>query len=187
MGPGVKLRSTPLAGPIVAETDRSVDHRGTFARFFCERELSEVLGGQRIVQINHSVTYARGAVRGMHFQHPPHAEMKLIRCLRGKVWDVALDLRVGSPTFLRWHAEELTPDNGRMFVIPQGFAHGFQALETGSELLYLHTSAYAPESEGGVDCRDPLLGIEWPLPVTELSGRDLRHPPLHAGFQGISL
>ena len=126
-----------------------------------------------------------GAVRGLHFQHPPHAEMKLVRCLKGKVWDVAVDLRAGSSTFMQWHAEEMSPKNSRMLVIPEGCAHGFQVLEKNSELLYLHTSFYAPGFEGGVLFSDPRLNISWPLPVTDLSERDRHHPLIAPDFMGL--
>src|SRR5207237_2682794 len=117
---------------------------------FCAVELADILGSRNIVQINLSSTRQAGAVRGLHFQRSPHAEMKLIRCLRGSVWDVAVDLRRGSPTFLKWHAEELDSNNARMMVVPEGCAHGFQTLVGDCELLYLHTASYALESEAGV-------------------------------------
>jgi dTDP-4-dehydrorhamnose 3,5-epimerase len=139
------------------------------------------------VQINHSRTTATGAVRGLHYQCPPHAEMKLVRCLRGAVWDVAVDLRWNSPTFLRWHAEELTQTNTRMMVIPEGFAHGFQVLKPESELLYLHTSFYTAGAEGGLRHDDPILKISWPLSVTDLSPRDASHPLIDPNFSGIRL
>lgn len=180
------LRPTAIAGVFVVDTNYRRDHRGSFARLFCDDALRDVLGDRRIVQVNHSCTHAVGAVRGLHFQRPPQAEMKFVRCLRGRVWDVAVDLRAGSPTFLQWHAEELTPDNARMLVVPEGCAHGFQALEADSELLYLHTAFYTPAAEGGVAHDDPRLGIRWPLPVTELSERDRGHPALDAGFTGIA-
>lgn len=179
--------ATSIPGIVVVQTQCVEDDRGAFARLFCEQDLAQVIGARRIVQINYSKTSAQGAVRGMHFQFPPHAEMKLVRCLKGKVWDVAVDLRAGSPTFLRWHAEELTPGNARMLVIPEGCAHGFQTLEADSELLYLHTAAYCAASEDGIDCRDPLLGIPWPLPVAALSTRDRHHPALQPGFEGVTL
>jgi dTDP-4-dehydrorhamnose 3,5-epimerase len=168
------------------ETNYFTDARGAFGRLYCAAEMSGIIGSRHIVQINHSCTAAVGAIRGMHFQHPPHAEMKLIRCLKGRVWDVAVDLRVGSPTFLHWHAEELTSNNARMMVIPEGCAHGFQVLEADSELLYLHTAFYHPASEGGLRHDDPQLGIEWPLPAVDLSSRDLSHPPISQDFPGIS-
>lgn len=170
---------------MVVETTPHIDARGAFARLYCERELAALIGTRRIVQINHSRTATVGAIRGMHFQHPPHAEMKLVRCLKGRVWDVAVDLRRNSPTFLRWHAEELTPTNARMMVIPEGFAHGFQAMEAESELLYLHTALYTPDAEGGVRHDDPRLAIAWPLLVADLSPRDSSHPLIKPDFNGI--
>ena len=181
----MKLNNTALAGLMVADTTRMGDARGSFARLFCARELEAALGARRIAQVNQSHTAEPGTVRGMHFQRAPHAEMKLVRCLKGRVWDVALDLRAGSPTFLQWHAEELSPDNARMMVIPEGFAHGFQVLEPDSELLYLHTEFYTPASEAGVRCTDPRIAIDWPLPVIGLSPRDAGHPLLTTDFSGL--
>jgi dTDP-4-dehydrorhamnose 3,5-epimerase len=181
----MKCAFTPLPDVLVAHTSAFVDHRGAFQRLFCDRELQAVLGGRDIVQINHSRTIQTGAVRGMHFQYPPHAEMKLVRCVRGRVWDVVVDLRMGSPTFLRWHAEDLTFDSGRMLIIPEGCAHGFQVLEPDSELLYLHTAHYMPAAEGGVRHDDPVLDITWPLPVVDVSERDAIHPLLTSEFRGL--
>ena len=181
----MNIMSTPIPGLMVVETTPHIDARGAFARFYCERELAELIGTRRIVQTNYSRTTLVGAIRGMHFQHPPNAEMKLVRCLKGRVWDVAVDLRRDSSTFLYWHAEELTSDNARMMVIPEGFAHGFQVMEAESELLYLHTAFYTPEGEGGVRYDDPRLSITWPLPVTDLSARDSRHPLIETDFNGI--
>jgi dTDP-4-dehydrorhamnose 3,5-epimerase len=126
-----------------------------------------------------------GAARGLHYQHGPHAEMKLVRCLKGKVWDVAADLRAGSSTFLKWHAEELSAENARMMLIPEGFAHGFQVLEEDSKLLYLHTAYYASSAEGGVRPTDPRLSIRWPLAMQDLSDRDRNHPLLTSDFTGL--
>lgn len=181
----MKLRPAGPAGLQLAEGAPHTDARGAFARLYCERELADAVGTRRIVQVNHSRTAAVGAVRGLHYQRAPHAEMKLVRCLRGRVYDVALDLRAGSPTFLHWHAQELSPENGLMMVIPEGYAHGFQVLEPDSELLYLHTAFYTPAAEGGVHCQDPRLAISWPLPVRDLSPRDLAHPLLTPEFSGI--
>lgn len=183
----MNILPTPLSGVLVVESAAFVDHRGAFARLYCEQELSEVIGKRSIVQINHSRTSHIGAVRGMHYQKPPYAEMKLVRCLKGRVWDVAVDLRAGSPTFLQWHAEELSPNNRRMLVIPEGCAHGFQVLEADSELLYLHTEFYTPTAESGVLHDDSRLAIRWPLPVTDLSERDQRHAAIPADFSGIVL
>ena len=113
--------------------------------------------------------------------------MKLVRCLKGRVWDVAVDLRANSPTFLKWHAEELSPAKAGMMIIPEGFAHGFQVLEPESELLYLHTALYAPDAEGGIRFDDPMLGVKWPIAVTDLSKRDTDHPLIDSNFQGLKI
>ncbi|WGI24895.1 dTDP-4-dehydrorhamnose 3,5-epimerase [Halomonas alkaliantarctica] len=178
---------SPIAGLLVVETIPYADVRGVFSRLFCDKELAPLISSRQIVQVNHSRTATVGAIRGLHFQHPPHAEMKLVRCLKGRVWDVAVDLRQHSPTFLHWHAEELTPENALMMAIPEGFGHGFQVLEPDSELLYLHTAHYTPEAEEGLRYDDPHLGIKWPHTVTELSERDAKHSLIDANFQGISL
>lgn len=183
----MKILDTPLADLKVVQSEPRRDARGTFVRLFCAEELRHLLGNRQVVQINHSTTSRAGAVRGMHFQRPPHAEVKMIRCLRGRVWDVAVDLREGSPTFLRWHAQELAQGDAQMFVIPEGFAHGFQALEPDSELLYLHTAFYHPPAEGGLRHDDPRLAISWPLPPQDLSARDQSHPLLDADFTGFAL
>jgi dTDP-4-dehydrorhamnose 3,5-epimerase len=182
----MKLLHTEIQGLAIVELDSFSDHRGAFSRLYCEHELAVVIGDRHIAQINQSRTSAVGSVRGLHYQHPPHAEMKLVRCLKGRVWDVTVDLRAGSFTFLHWHAEELSPDNARMLVIPEGFAHGFQVLEADSEMLYLHTAPYIQTAEGGLLYNDPRLGITWPLPVRDLSDRDRRQLPITPDFRGIA-
>lgn len=184
---GLKITDTKISGLHVVEGAPVVDARGSFSRLFCAEELSGILDGRKIVQINQSKTNAIGAVRGLHFQYPPKAEMKFVRCLHGRVWDVALDLRAGSATFMQFHAQELSQDNNLMMVIPEGCAHGFQVLEAGSELLYLHTAFYDSMAEGGVRYNDPLSNISWPLPPTDLSPRDAAHPFLDRSFRGLSL
>jgi dTDP-4-dehydrorhamnose 3,5-epimerase len=141
--------------------------------------------GLRFVQVNHSVTRRRGTIRGLHFQRPPAAEWKLIRCLRGHVFDVAVDLRAGSPTFGRWHVALLSADNQRQILIPPGCAHGFQTLADDSELLYQHSAAYDPDLEDGVRHDDPHLAIAWPEPATSVSPRDLGLPALDGRFEGV--
>lgn len=183
----MKISATPIPGIIVVDTETFHDHRGWFYRAFCRDELSEILEDRQIVQINISRTETVGAIRGLHFQYPPHAEMKLIRCLRGAVWDVALDLRRDSETFLQWHAERLSPDNSRMIVIPEGCAHGFQVLDPGSELLYLHTAPYQPQAEAGIRYNDPKVGIAWPLQPADIAERDASHPLIADGFKWIAL
>lgn len=180
------VTDTPLAGLKVVERRRLLDARGFLSRLFCTEELGAAGWSKAITQINQTLTRAQGAVRGLHFQHPPHAEMKLVNCIRGKVFDVAVDLRRGSPTFLKWHGVELSEDNGRALLIPEGFAHGFQTLMPDSELLYFHSCAYVPASEGAIHVEDPRVAIAWPLPLAELSGRDRRHPLLPPSFDGIA-
>lgn len=181
----MKLELTSIAGVLVAESTAYKDQRGAFSRLFCSREQQEILGSRSIVQINHSVTRRVGALRGLHYQIYPHAEMKIVRCLRGRVFDVAVDLRKGSATFQKWTSRELTPENRRAMVIPEGCAHGFQVLEPDSELLYLHTEFYASEAEGAVRFDDPMIGVKWPLAPTDLSDRDLHHPLLDKNFEGV--
>lgn len=183
----MKFSPTSIQGVSVVETNLFNDQRGVFARFFCERDLATIIGTRHIVQVNQSVTKTLGAVRGLHYQRSPHAEMKLARCTQGRVWDIAVDLREGSPTFLQWHAEELSAENSRMLIIPEGCAHGFQVLEPNSTLLYLSTAFYMPEAEDGVAYNDPSLAIHWPLPVTDLSIRDQQHLHLASTFSGIKL
>jgi dTDP-4-dehydrorhamnose 3,5-epimerase len=183
--PWLRFESTLLPGLLVVQRQRREDARGSFGRLFCAEELREAGLAPHIAQINNSLTRRKGAVRGLHFQHPPHAETKFITCLRGEVFDVAVDLRRGSPTFLQWHAEVLSEDNGRSLFIPRGFAHGFQTLRDDCELLYLHSAPYAAASEGGVSPTDARLSIRWPLAFTDISDRDAAHAALTADFNGI--
>jgi dTDP-4-dehydrorhamnose 3,5-epimerase len=177
---------TPLAGLKLIERKLIGDARGFLARMFCAEDLSMAGWHAGIAQINHTLTEARGTVRGMHFQRSPHMEMKLVSCLRGVVWDVAVDLRAGSPTFLNWHAVELSATNHCALLIPEGFAHGFQTLTDDCELLYMHSAAYVPDAEGGVQAQDPALAISWPLPITEISTRDAQHALLTQEFTGLT-
>lgn len=179
------ITDLPLAGLKRVQHQRLGDNRGFLARLFCAEELAIAGWSKPIAQINHTYTAKQGTVRGMHFQRPPHAEMKLVSCIRGEVWDVAIDLRVGSPTFLRWHAERLSVENGCALLIPEGFAHGFQALTDDVELLYCHSEAYAAPAEGGLNPTEPRLGIAWPLAIAELSARDARHAWITSDFEGV--
>ncbi len=154
------------------------DERGHFSRMFCNHELGELGLDIGIVQINHTYSAEKGTIRGMHFQHAPAAETKIVSCLRGSVLDVALDLREGSDSFGRWTAHVLSAENWSSLYIPPGFAHGFQTLENDVELLYLHSAPYTPELEGGVNPLDDEIGIKWPLPVTQISQRDQMMPSL---------
>lgn len=181
------VTETPLEGVRIIERMHLGDSRGFFSRMFCAEELTAAGWIKPIAQINHNRTASAGSVRGLHFQLPPHAEMKLVNCIRGRIWDIAVDLRAGSPTFMQWHAEELSAENRRSLLIPEGFAHGFQTLTDDCEVLYMTSHPYAPNSEGGVRPDDPLLGVTWPLPFAEVSERDRSHPLLTAGFEGIAL
>ncbi len=183
----MKFQPTAIKGVYIAETNLLNDHRGTFSRFYCNQDLAPVLGDRQIVQINHSFTKTTGVIRGMHYQHPPHAEMKFVRCINGRVWDVAVDLRADSSTFLKWHAVELDSQSARMMIIPEGCAHGFQVLEPDSEMLYLHTALFAPEMADGVPFDDPRLAITWPLAISELSRQGKQHPPMPLNFSGIKV
>lgn len=163
------------------------DDRGYLERMFCSTDLKSLIPGKSIVQINHTLTTKRGTVRGIHFQPSPHAETKFVSCLRGEVFDVAVDLRRGSPTFLLWHAEILSAANHKTLMIPEGFAHGFQTLTKDCEMLYLHTTAYQADAEGGLNARDPRLAIQWPLPIAEQSVRDSAHPLVSEDFGGLAV
>lgn len=184
---GLDITDLPLQGLRVVTRRIHGDPRGFLARLFDSEPLSAAGFVGPVAQINHTFTAVRGTVRGMHFQWPPHAECKLVSCIRGEIWDVAVDLRHGSPTFLSWHAERLSAANGRALLIPEGFAHGFQTLTDDCELVYAHSHAHVPAAEGGVRPDDPVLGIDWPLPIVGLSPRDQGHPPLTNVFPGIVL
>lgn len=185
-GPIGDIFETALPGAFVASSRPFRDHRGRFARLFDRGILSAIHADRPIVQVNQSLTMAVGAVRGMHFQRAPFLEAKWVRCIRGRVFDVAVDLRRGSPTFLQHVSVELSEDAANAFFIPEGCAHGFQVIEPGSELLYLHTQSYEPSAEGGVRWDDPVLAIDWPLPATDISQRDQSHPLLTDDFEGLS-
>jgi dTDP-4-dehydrorhamnose 3,5-epimerase len=182
-----QVRNTPIAGVRVIERARLADERGFLTRLFCADELAAAGWLQPVAQINHTLTRLQGTVRGMHFQRPPHAEAKLVSCIRGRVWDVAVDLRQGSPTFLTCFGTDISADNGCALMIPDGVAHGFQTLTADCELVYLHSAAYHPASEGGVRPNDPAVPIQWPLTITEMSARDRAHPLLTPQFQGLCL
>lgn len=175
-------RLTPLYNVLELVGKPFRDDRGAFLNAFRAQEpaFAQAWGDRAIAQVNLSRTEAVGAVRGLHLQAPPHSEAKLVRCLRGRLWDVAVDLRPGSPTHGQWHAVELSPEAANALLIPEGCAHGFQVLEPGSELLYLHSGAWVPEAETGVRFDDPQLAIPWPLPPQSLSERDLALPLLES-------
>lgn len=166
-----------LAGAYTVSLERLEDERGFFARIFCGREF-EAQGLETCwAQMNTSYSRHAGTVRGLHFQRPPKAEVKFIRCVRGAVWDVIVDLRAGSDQFGQWTAVELNETNRDAIYVPKGFAHGFQVLKPDTELIYFHSEFYSPEHEGGVHHADPALNIPWPLPPAHLTAKDQAHPP----------
>jgi len=177
----LKFAPTPLAGAYVVELERLQDERGFFARSFCQEEFRRHGLKPAIAQCNVSWNRRRGTLRGLHFQAAPHEEAKVVRCTRGAIWDVIVDLRKGSATARRWHAVELTADNRRALYIPAGFAHGFQTLAEDSEVLYQMSEFYHPESARGVRWDDPTLAIPWPLKDPVMSPRDREFPVLDAG------
>jgi len=183
----VSIHKTDIDGAYTTITNSIKDQRGFFYRAYCERELMEITSNKKICQINISNTKKKGTIRGLHFQIPPDHEMKLVRCIRGRVWDVIVDLRTDSPTFLNWYAEELNPKDKQMMIVPEGCAHGFQVLEDNSELLYLHTAFYNSNNECGIRYNDPRINIKWPLPPVSLSERDQKHPLINKGFNGYKL
>lgn len=181
------IKNLPLAGLKLIGRKRIGDKRGFLSRLFCSDELALAGWEKPIAQINHTFTANRGTIRGLHYQYSPKSEMKLVSCIRGEVWDVAVDLRANSKSFLQWHAQILSAENCHAMLVPEGFAHGFQSLSDDVELLYLHSEAYCPQAEGALRFDDQILDIKWPLIVTEISKRDKAHSLLTPEFKGILL
>jgi dTDP-4-dehydrorhamnose 3,5-epimerase len=174
-----------LDGSYTIEIEKRGDDRGFFARLFCEREFAQHGLETRFVQINNSLSAKRGTLRGLHYQLPPAAEVKVVRCVRGALWDVILDLRAGSPTFGKWFGSELSADNRRMMYVPRGFAHGFITLTDDAEAIYLVSDFYSPDNERGVRFDDPGHQIAWPINPTEVSEKDRKWPDLNTEFHGF--
>jgi dTDP-4-dehydrorhamnose 3,5-epimerase len=172
------FQTLPLHGSFLIELERRADDRGTFARAFCEREFAAHGIDFGVVQCNLSTNNRAGIVRGMHWQREPHAEAKLVRCVRGAVYDVIVDLRSDSPTLGKWFGAELSAENGSMMYVPEGFAHGYQSLSADAAVFYMVTAFYAPAAEGGARHDDPALGIVWPIEVSGCSEKDARWPLL---------
>lgn len=181
--PRLQLSETALGGVLVVQRQPLGDDRGFLARLFCAQELSVAGWSRPVSQINHTHTARSGTLRGLHFQSAPHEDMKLVTCLRGEVWDVVVDLRPDSATFLRWTACHLTAGNQRALLIPEGCAHGYQSLSDDVELLYCHTAAHEPLADAGLHPLDPQLAIAWPLAVSLLSQRDAALPLLEHWLQ----
>lgn len=174
----MRFTELPLAGAYRVELEPRGDARGFFARLFCADEFAAHGLATAWVQCNTSFTAEQGTLRGLHFQRPPMAETKLLRCIRGAIFDVIVDLRAGSPTFGRWHGERLDDQNRRMICVPEGFAHGFQTLTPDVEMLYFHSAPYSAGHEGGVRWDDGTVAVDWPLAVAEMSARDAAFPTL---------
>jgi len=188
-GLALKFSPSPIDGLWEIETQPRGDARGSLTRWFCEQEFA-ALGrtGLLFKQSNLSRTAQRGTVRGLHFQHAPALEAKLVRCIAGRVFDVVVDLRADSPSFLRWHGVVLDGSQERQIFIPEGCAHGFQTLSDDVQMLYQHSAPYSPEHEAGLRHDDPALAITWPLPITEVSARDRQHALIDpAHFSGVRL
>ncbi len=174
----MKFIGTELDGLVVVELERLEDERGFFARTFCSREFEEQKLTPEVVQCSVSYNEKRGTLRGLHFQAAPQAECRVVRCTAGAIFDVAVDIRRGSDTFLKWLGVELSAENRRALYIPEGFAHGFQTLVDGSEVLYQMSRAYHGPSARGIRWDDPSLAIAWPLEPTVISARDRGYPDL---------
>ena len=174
-----------LKGSYVIELTPYTDERGWFARTFCKNEFAKIGHDKEWVQMNHSFSKEIGTVRGMHYQLPPFEECKLVRCVAGSVFDVIIDIRKDSATFLQWFGVELSAENKKMIYIPKGFAHGFQTLSKDAELLYHHTQFYTPNAENGIRYNDERVNILWTLPVSNISDRDNSHSKLDDTFKGI--
>lgn len=176
----MKFRPLSLPGAVEVSLERREDPRGFFARIFCEAEFKQAGLNTAWVQMNMSHSVAKGTLRGLHFQREPASEVKLVRCIRGAVWDVIVDLRAGSDSYGQYCAVTLEASTGNAIYIPKGFAHGFQTLTAEAELMYFHSAAYAPDHEGGINPFDPGLGIDWPLPAANVSDRDRELPAIVA-------
>ena len=181
----MKFNPTPLAGACTIDLEKRGDDRGFFARLFCETEFAEAGLETRFLQINNSLSGSKGTLCGLHYQLPPAAEVKVVRCVRGALWDVILDLRAGSASFGKWFGTELSAENRTMMYVPRGFAHGFVTLTDDAEAIYLVSAAYSPDNERGVRYDDPAVGIEWPLQPADISDKDRNWPDLDADFHAF--
>ena len=183
----MNFNATFINGVFVIGLELFEDERGWFTRTFCKDEFKKINHDKEWVQINHSFTKEKGTIRGLHFQLPPNGEIKLVRCISGKIFDVVVDLRKGSPSFLKWFGVELSAENKKMIYIPEGCAHGFLTLSDDCEVIYHHSNFYTVSAEGGINYRDPKLNINWPIAITTISERDKALPELKENFKGLSL
>jgi dTDP-4-dehydrorhamnose 3,5-epimerase len=182
-----EFTSTKISNLYVGKRSKFENNVGTFERLFCKDEFKNIGLLNNIVQINRNFTNDAGTLRGLHFQYSPFAEEKVITCLKGSIFDVALDIRKDSPTFLKWHGEILSDSNNKCIYIPKGFAHGFVTLVNNCEILYFHSEFYSSKNEGGILYNDPIVNIEWPVEIKKLSERDKKHYKLKPNFKGIEI
>ena len=181
----MKFLETTLPGAYIIELTPYTDNRGLFARTFCKKEFEAIGHSKEFVQFNHSKTLKKGVLRGMHYQVPPSSEIKLIRCVRGEIYDVIVDIRKDSPTFLHHIGINLSSENMKMIYVPEGFAHGFQTLQDNTELIYHHSAYYSPQHDRGLSYNDPALNIKWPLEVNYISEKDNSYPKIEHSFKGL--
>lgn len=183
----MKFTPTPLAGAYLIELNPFEDHRGFFSRLYCKEAFGEIGHQKEIVQANYSRTNKAYSIRGLHFQMPPYAETKILKCVRGRLLDLIVDVRKGSPTFLQYFGVELSADKHQLIYAPEGFAHGFQSLEDNTETIYFSTAPFHKESERGVRYNDPRVDIRLFFPVTDISAKDANIPLLSPDFEGVEL
>jgi dTDP-4-dehydrorhamnose 3,5-epimerase len=181
------FKETPLSGAYIIDLEKRGDDRGFFARMFCKKEFSDIGLEHEFVQVNNSLSTKSGVLRGMHFQLPPHAEVKVVRCVKGALWDFIVDLRPDSVSFKKWFGAELSAENRRMMYVPRGFGHGFITLSDNTEAVYLVSDYYSPEQERGVRFDDRSINVELPITVTEISSKDASWPDLSFDFHGLDL
>lgn len=181
------FHETPVSGVRLVELEKRGDSRGFFARMFCKNEFNEAGLETNFVQVNNSFSSKRGTLRGLHYQLPPAAEVKLVRCVRGALWDVVVDLRPDSPTFLKWYGAELSAENRHMMYVPRGCAHAFVTLTDDAEAIYMVSAFYSPSDERGVRWNDPRISIAWPIEPIELSAKDASWPDLDDEFHGLEV
>jgi len=187
MSKKIIIEDTKISGLKILNQTTIGDSRGYFERLFCIEEMKDLLLEKSVKQINHTLTEKRGTIRGMHFQYQPCSEIKIVKCIRGEVYDVAIDLRENSDTFMCWHGEILSDKNHRSLFIPEGFAHGFQAVDDNCEMLYFHTASYNPTLESGINPFDSQISIIWPIENSILSEKDKTQKMLNNTFKGIKL
>ena len=182
----MKFITTPLEGAYLINLEKYEDERGFFARVFCESEFQEMGLSSRFIQVNNSLTGSKGTIRGMHYQLEPSAEVKIVRCIRGSLYDAIIDLRPDSSSFGKWFGSELSAENRQMMYVPKGVAHGFLTLEDNTETFYFASNSYSPDLERGIRFDDPYFGVEWPIPVTESSQKDKSFPAFDPEWHGVN-